>query len=129
MAADPAPEAAASGFLARLLRVLEALLTAAADTARNEARRDLRRLLVGIILLAAGVFLALTALALLSVALVFVVHATWHTGWPTAILSVAGANVVLGAGIAIAGRQRLAAPVLCETRAMLRRTATILVGD
>lgn len=127
--ADMADDRASdSGALARLYGAVELIASAHASRAKEEASRDLSRLAAGAVLIALAVALVMPALFLASLAAVLVLEQSSGLGFPTSAAVVACADIVLALAIAVAGRARLAAPVMQETRATLKRAATVLRG-
>jgi hypothetical protein len=127
-AAGAAPPRGEMGILVRGYRAFELLFSVHARLARREAGDDLRRI-------ATGVALAVLALGLVSFALipgqaaaVLAVERRFQWGYPASIGAVAGADVFLALVLLLIARARLSAPVLPETRAMVKKAAAVLRG-
>ncbi len=112
------------GLTSRVLKAGSILADAHLSIARQEARRDAERVGAGVALLAVAALLIGCALVLLHV--VGVVALSPRLGIGRACLALAGLDFVVAMLLGLVARSRLAAPVLGETRAMLRRTASAL---
>ncbi len=123
----PARDADA-GMATRMLGAVELIASAHASRARDEASRDLSRIVSGAALLALAFVLFLPALFLANVAAVLAVEARWAPGLASSAGIVAAADVAIALLVALAGRARLAAPVMQETRATLKRAVAVLRG-
>lgn len=124
-AAEPAAE---TGLLVRGYRAFELLFSVHAKLARREATDDLRRVVSALVLAALGLGLVGFALILGHAAAVLAVERRFHWGYPGSIGAVAGADVLLALVLFLVARARLAAPVLPETRAMVKKAAAVLRG-
>ncbi len=122
------PEPTAGGAPTRLLRAAELLASAHASRAKDEAARDASRLLGGAMLLGVAVALAALAVLLLDAAAVLLVHERTSVGLAGSCAVVAACNALLALGVALVARGKLAAPLLRETRATLRRAVTVIRG-
>ena len=125
---DEPSEARSDGPLMRGVRAVEVLASAHASRAKEEARRDLGRIGVGVALFALAALLAIPAVLFLHVALVVTLHERSALPWATASAAVAGGDVVLGALAILIGRARLRTPVMVETRATIKRAVAVLKG-
>jgi hypothetical protein len=105
-------------MLVRAYRAFELLFSVHAKLARREAGDDLRRIVSGLVLAVLALGLVSFALVLGHAAAVFAVERRFQWGYPTTIGAVAGADA----------RARLSAPVLPETRAMVKKAAAVLKG-
>lgn len=129
-AAAEAPPAAAgdTGMLVRGYRAFELLFSVHARVAKNEASRDLRRVMSGIVLVAVAISLVGFALILGHAAAVLVVQRRFQWDMASSIGAVAGADIVVALVLLLMARARLATPVLAETRAMVKKAAGVLRG-
>jgi hypothetical protein len=116
-------------MLTRLLDLIGVLLSAHVESARNEASRDARRFLGAVLLLGASMLLLIPASLLAHAAAAMLVHDTWPIGWTESLLAVAAADVAVGVPVYLWARRRLGAPLLTETRALVRRTAAALADS
>ena len=116
------------GVTTRLFGAVELIASAHASRAKEEATRDVSRIASGALLIALAVALVMPALFLASLAAVLLLEDQARLGFPTSAAVVACIDLVLALAIASAGRARLTAPVLQETRATLKRAATVLRG-
>lgn len=129
---DTASEDAATtstGTLTRLVRAVELLLSAHASRAREEASKDLSRMLSGALLLLAALFFLALVVPLADVAASLLVHDRYGWSLPASLGWVASANVLVALLLAFVARGRLSTPVLVETRATLKRAAIVLRGS
>lgn len=116
------------GFLVRGYRAFELLFSMHAQLARREAEGALGRVLSAVLLLSLALGLVGFALALGHAAAVLAVERRFHWGYPASIGAVAGADALLALLLALIARSRLSAPVLPETRAMVKKAAAVLRG-
>ena len=113
----------------RVLRAIETLMAAHVLAARDEAVRDARRLLAGVLLLVIAMSLVFVAVLLGHAAAAWWVMDEMRVSWPAALLAVGGADLVAAVVLGLLARSRLAAPLLRNTRALARRTAAALAGQ
>lgn len=126
-----AAAAASSGemsVLVRGYRAFELLFSVHAKLARREASDDLRRIVSGLVLAVLALALVSFALVLGHAAAVLAVERRFQWGYPTSIGAVAGADAFLALVLLLIARARLSAPVLPETRAMVKKAAAVLRG-
>lgn len=123
-----AGESADTGLLVRAYRAFELLFSVHARLARREASDDLRRILSGVALAAVALALAAFALVLGHAAAVVAVERRFQWGYPASFGAVAGADVLAAVLLLLIARARLAPPVLAETRAMVKKAASVLRG-
>jgi len=112
----------------RAFHAFELLFSAHARVARLEARADAGRIASGLVLAAVAVALLVFALLLGHAAAVLSVERRFQWGLPTSLGAVAGADVFLAMLLFLRARTRLATPVLAETRAMVKKAASVLRG-
>lgn len=112
----------------RLLKAGETLLQAHAEHAKEEARRDMSRIVTGIVLVVTAVLVVSFAMLALHVAMVIALHDLAALSWLHAVLAAAGIDVVLAGLFALVGRARLRRPVLHETRKTLKQALVVLRG-
>lgn len=117
-----------TSVLVRGYRAFELLFSVHAKLARREAKDDLRRVLTAVVLAFVAVALLLFALTLGHVALVLVVQRRLQWDFATSVGAVAGADVAMALLLLLVTRSRLSAPVLPETRAMVKKAASVLRG-
>lgn len=117
-----------TGILVRGLRAFELLFSAHARVAKLEARADLARILSGLILAVSALGLLAVALLLGHAAAVLAVERRYQWGFPASIGAIAGADVVLALLLFVMARARLSTPVLAETRAMMKKAASVVRG-
>lgn len=118
----------AGGLTMRLLKAGETLLHAHAEHAKEEARRDLGRIVSGVVLVATAALVV--ALALLALQVLAVLALREHAGlaWLHAVGVLAVADLVLALLLGLVGRARLRRPVLRETRKTLKQAIVVLRG-
>lgn len=121
-------EAQSTGLLGRAFRAVELLVSAQAASAKREAKEDASRVLGGLVLAIGAVAFFMTALAFAQVAAVFFVQSRFGLTWPAALLAVAGGNGFIAIVLYGIARAKLAPPVLVETRAMMKRAASVIAG-
>lgn len=117
-----------TGLLMRGYRAVELILTLHAKAAKREAEGDLRRVLGGAVLVAVALLLVMFALTLGHAAAVIAIERRFQWGYPASIGAVAGADVLLAWILFATARARLRPPVLSETRAMMKKAASVLRG-
>jgi hypothetical protein len=120
------PEGA--GTSSRLLRAAEVLVSAHASRAKDEAARDASRIGTGAVLIVIALGFVFPALFLLNVAVVFLVEARFAWGFPASATAVAAGDLIVALVVLQLARAKLAAPVLVETRATLKRVASVVRG-
>ncbi len=110
----------------RILRAGYSLVRIHLDIAQNEAARDQQRMLRGLVCLGvAGVFLVLLLIS--GQALVVALLRDAGVKLSFALLAVVLADVIFGLLLFALGRRALRAPVLPQTRAVIRRTLSALL--
>lgn len=115
----------------RLIRIVKNLLSAHIVLARQEASRDLTRIVVGFGLIAGACVLTTTAWFMANAtAVVWLAQnqSGWQMGWIGALGTVFGVNIGGALLLAAIGVSRVRRPVMKETRGMLVRTAQTLTG-
>ncbi len=122
-------ERASTGTLMRLVSAVELLASAHASRAREEAGKDLSRMLSGALLLLVAFFLLAPIVVLLDVAAALWAHEHYAWSLPASLGWVAATNAVLALLLVFVARGRLRSPVLVETRATLKRAALVLRGS
>jgi len=119
---------AITGLFDRLTRVWKALALAHVELAKEEASREVDRLVGAAILLAAGATLLLLALCGAHFVGAVLLEGALDS-WPGAIGIVCGADVLLGLVLLLAGRAKLKKRGLMEdTRKRVERTVATLKG-
>ncbi|MEZ4294017.1 MAG: phage holin family protein [Polyangiaceae bacterium] len=126
--ADSPAASSETGMLVRAYRAFELLFSVHARLAQKEASEDARRIVTGIILAVLAFSLLSFALILGHAAAVMAVEHRFHLGYPASIGAVAGADIALALLLLLLARARLSAPVLPETRAMVKKAAAVLKG-
>jgi uncharacterized membrane protein YqjE len=96
--------------------------------ALKEVDREKRRLIVGVLLLGAGMAALLAALLVAELALVLWLVLIQGWGWIQALLAWAAANLVFSGILLRVGGQLTKGPYLPETMAGLTKTTRALVG-
>jgi len=122
-------ENALSGLGTRALRAGRVLVSTQLAAAEREARADAQRIGGGVVVLCVAAVFALAAALSLHAAAVAYVQARFGMSLSLSLLAVAGADALVALALALIGRAKLAAPVMVETRAMVKRTADALRGD
>jgi hypothetical protein len=115
-------------MLVRGYRAFELLFSAHAKVAQREASADLRRVLSGLALVAVAVGLLGMALVLGHAAAVLAVQKRFQWDLAASIGAVAGGDVGVALVLVLIARARLSTPVLAETRAMMKKAASVLRG-
>ena len=116
-----------SGLLARLVRVFLGLFSVHAEIAKREAERDRDRLLGGAMLVAIGALMLAVVLVLGHAAGLVALHDRgWR--WLHAIFAVGGVDLFFGLVFVWAGLSRMRAPVMTETRTLLKRTVDAMTA-
>jgi uncharacterized membrane protein YqjE len=121
-------EAAAPGTFGRVTRVARTLVSVHVEAATREAVRDRDRLLAGAVLAALGAFFVALLLVMLHIAALFALH-RYGQPWLVSALAVAGGDLLAGLVCLMLARGRFRAPVLQETRALVRRTVESFTGE
>ena len=117
-----------SGLVRRLLKVWQQLALVHVELARDEAKREVDRLLAGAILLAVGATLLLLALCGAHFVGAVLLEGVLDS-WAGAIGIVCGVDVLVGLVLLLAGRSKLKKRGLMEdTRDRLGRTVATLKG-
>lgn len=120
---DPPPRTSSS----RLFGVASSLLRIHYEIAEREAQADQKRLVRGVAFFAVAFFLLLLTLLVAQALLVLGLRdAGIKLLW--ALVITAGADLFLGLICLLVGRSLLKAPVLPQTRALLRRTLSALLS-
>lgn len=116
------------GAVRRFWKVVRVLVAAHVALAREEAKRDSARLMMGVVMVGGGFLFISTAWLALHAALLL---AAWGEGLPPALaaLAVAGLDLLLGLGALMVARSALMKPVMTESRARLAETVTALMED
>jgi hypothetical protein len=117
-----------TGILMRGYRAFELLFSVHARVAVREASTDLRRILTGIALGLAALALLSFALILGQFAAVLLVEKRFQWGLPASLGAVACGDIAVALVLLLATRARLSTPVLAETRAMMKKAASVLRG-
>lgn len=117
-----------TSLLFRVYRVLKMLVSMQARLARREAREGVRRMMTAVVLAAIACALLSMALLLGHAALVMAIEQHYGLGYPASIGAVAGGDVVLALFLFLVARARMAAPILPETREMVKKAAAAMVG-
>jgi hypothetical protein len=120
-------ESSTDGFSSRVFKALSILFGVHLQFAQQEAKADLARIFMGIVLLAFALILLFFALAVGHVAAVWYVHDLRQLPWRTSILAVVAGDVTIALLCFIVARMRLKKPILKETRGLVRRTVSALV--
>ncbi|MFO0550024.1 MAG: phage holin family protein [Polyangiaceae bacterium] len=125
---DELAENAERGMVDRLVRALELLASAHAARAKAEANADFKRIITGVVLWVVALIIAAPIILLLDAAASMALTA--KLGWPLplSLLAVVAANTVIAVILFYAGRAKLRAPILPETRETLKRAAVVLRG-
>lgn len=110
----------------RLFGIARGLLQIHVDIAKREAAADQARLVRGVVFLTLALFLLLLVLLVGQALGAWLLHAA-GLSWTWALAGVAGGDLILSLLLFALGRRALRAPVLPETRALLRRTAAALL--
>ncbi|HTJ85025.1 MAG TPA: phage holin family protein [Polyangiaceae bacterium] len=112
----------------RVYGAFEVLVGAHAARAQREATDDAKRVVAGAILVALAAALMLPVVLLFDVAVAVVLVEKYEQDLALSLALVAVGNLVVALAALAAGRARLRAPVLKETRATLKRAAQALRG-
>ncbi len=129
-ARDEAPsEGRGTGTMRRAARVGRAIVDMHVEIASREAARESRRVASGVAMIVASALLFAIVVVMLHVAGTSFVHDRYARSWATSALEMAAIDVAIGALLLAIGRRRLVAPLMPETRGMLRRTVEALSGD
>jgi hypothetical protein len=117
-----------TGVATRLLKAGEVLASAHAARAKEEASRDLSRILMAFALFGLAALLLMPACLLAHVGLVSWIHDRYGISIASASGGLAAMDVVLALLLALVARARLSSPVMVETRATLKRAVAVLRG-
>lgn len=115
-------------ILVRAYRAFELLFSVHAKLAKREAEDDLRRIATGVLFGALAIALVAFALVLGHAAAVLAVERRFQWGYPASIGAVAGTDAALALFLLLLARARFRAPVLPETRAMVKKATAVLRG-
>jgi len=96
--------------------------------ALQEADREKRRLISGLLLLAGGLGLVTLALVAAEVALLLWIQSSWGLGWIQASLAVGAIDLVLAGLFLRIGGQLTKGPYLPQTTAGITKTTRALLG-
>jgi uncharacterized membrane protein YqjE len=96
--------------------------------ALQEADREKRRLISGLLLLAAGLGLVTLALIAAEVALLLWIQGSWGLGWIQASLAVGAIDLVFAGLFLRIGGQLTKGPYLPQTTAGITKTTRALLG-
>lgn len=118
----------AGTYLRRSLRAIAVLVDVHWDVAQQEAQREQRRLVNGLVLLGIGVGLLTAAAVLVQVITVLGLRAL-GLPWLGACAVVATGNALLGGGIVAIASHQLRGPYMVQTQARLARTTTMLLQE
>lgn len=131
----PEMGAAASGrrgrsgqVAARLTSLAGSVMDLHVRIALQEADREKRRLIAGVLLLAGGLVVLLLALVAAELALLLVAHLQWRWSWMEAALALAALNLLLSGLFLRLGGRLTRGPYLPETMAGLTKTMRALLG-
>ena len=122
----PTREQESNGAVIRIAKVASGLLDVHVEIAKREASRDRKRLASAAGAMAFGALLVLLATMLLDAAAVFAVHDRARIDWPLALLAVGGADGLVGAALFLAASRGFKAPVMPETRSLVKKTYAAL---
>jgi hypothetical protein len=123
---DDAPPRSRSNS-SRLFGVAGSLLRIHYEIAEREAQADQKRLVRGVVCFAIAFFLLLLTL-LVAQALLVITLRELGVKLLWALVITAGADALFGLSFLLLGRRMLKAPVLPQTRALLRRTLSALLS-
>ena len=115
------------GGVFRIARVAGGLLDVHVEIAKREALRDRKRLASAAGAMVFGALLVFLGAMLLDAAAVVAVHDRARLDWPLALLAVAGANALIGAALFFAASRGFKAPVMPETRSLVKKTYAALM--
>jgi uncharacterized membrane protein YqjE len=96
--------------------------------ALQEADREKRRLISGLLLLAGGLGLVTLALVAAEVALLLWIQSSWGLGWIQASLAVGAIDLLLAGWFLRIGGQLTKGPYLPQTTAGITKTTRALLG-
>ncbi len=114
--------------LRRSLRAVMVLVDVHWDVAQQEAQREQRRLLNGLVLLGIGIGLLTAAAVLVQVIAVLGLRAL-GLPWLGACAVVAAGNALLGSSMVAIASHQLRGPYMVQTQARLARTTTMLLQE
>ncbi len=118
----------AGTYLRRSLRAIAVLVDVHWDVAQQEAQREQRRLVNGLVLLGIGVGLLTAAAVLVQVITVLGLRAL-GLPWLGACAVVAAGNGLVGSGIVAIASRQLRGPYMVQTQARLARTTNMLLQE
>jgi hypothetical protein len=128
--AEQGPQASDDeGLSVRVMRAVRVLVAAQLEAAQREARTDLQRLGAGLALIGVAIAFVFLAAIVLQAAAVAFVQARFGTTVLTALVVVAGADLLIAAVLALVARAKLAPPLMVETRAMVKRATDAIRGS
>lgn len=126
---DQAPRRGRSGQMAaRLTSLAASVMDLHVRIALQEADREKRRLIGGLLLLAGGLSMLLLALIAAELALLLCAHLQWGWSWRDAALALAALNLLLSGLCLRLGGLMTRGPYLPETMAGLTKTTRALLG-
>jgi Protein of unknown function (DUF1469). len=126
--ATDSPRSRRLGAAARVTALAGSLLDLHVRIALKEVDREKRRLIIGLVLLAAGLASLLTALVSAEIALLLWLVLVQGWTWVSAMLAFAAANLVISGVLLRLGGVYTKGPYLQETMAGLMKTTRALVG-
>lgn len=110
------------GTTAGLVRALGSVLGVHIEYAQREAKSDIGRVVVGVVLIVAAALFAMFALLFGQVVLAYRLSNLPALGAMGAIGVVAAGDLALAIVLLLIGRSRLDKPVLAQTRSLVKRT-------
>jgi uncharacterized membrane protein YqjE len=113
---------------ARLTSLAGSVMDLHVRIALQEADREKRRLISGVLLLAGGLVSLLLALVAAELALLLLAHFQWRWSWIEAALALAALNLILSGLFLRLGGRMTRGPYLPETMAGLTKTTRALLG-
>jgi hypothetical protein len=108
----------------RLLKVVSKFLGVHLEYAQREAARDASRLAGGLVLLVCAAAIAGAGAIVLSAAAIVALAQYTRLDWLGAILVVGAADAALAVLLGLAGKSRFKAPIMKETRGLVKRTVS-----
>lgn len=111
---------------ARALKMVGTLFGLHLEYAQREAAKDASRLAAGLALLVAAAAVAGAGAIVLSAAAIVALEQYTQLSWLGAILVVGAADAGLAMMLALVGRSRFKAPIMKETRGLVKRTVSSL---
>ncbi|MBK8251316.1 MAG: phage holin family protein [Polyangiaceae bacterium] len=115
-------------ILMRAFRAFELLFSVHAKLAAREAGSDFRRVVTAIVTIVVAAIFITFALILAHGAAILIIHQRYQMSYPLATLTIAGADALVALFLSLTARSKLSQPVLPETRAMVKKAATVLRG-